>query len=150
MGECDRVTRETGRLTKIIRVNDMNFAGLLQDRGFFNAIGKSSKVAAYCYPQLVEKNVLLNAPSLISLVLKVAAQFVSSRTMSKVAVCKGQTLSGNMEDCPFASRRFKKEDLPSFMGGTCGGDKRASAPSGCKVGKCIQDADNTAEARRDL
>jgi hypothetical protein len=46
--ECDRVTRETGRLTKLIRVNDMNFAGLLQDRGFFSAIGKSSRVAAYC------------------------------------------------------------------------------------------------------
>jgi hypothetical protein len=101
-------------------------------------------------PQLVEKNVLLNAPSLISIVLKVAAQFVSSRTMSKVAVCKGRTLEGNVADCPFASRRFKKEDLPAFMGGTCGADKRAGAPPGCKVGKCLQDTLNTAETRRDL
>jgi hypothetical protein len=67
----------------------------------------------------VEKNVLLNPPSLISVVIKVAATFVSPSTMSKVALCKGNTLKGDIEDCPFASRRFHRADLPTFMGGLC-------------------------------
>ena len=148
--ECDRVTRATGRLTKIVRVNDLNHASILQDRGFFSAIGKASKVASYVYPQLVEKNVLLNAPSLISIVLKVAAQFVSPNTMSKVGVCRGKTMQGNIADCPFASRRFRREDLPMFMGGSCGSDIREDAAEGCRTGKCIQGAPNLAESRDDL
>lgn len=115
--ECDRVTRATGRLTKLIRVNDMMNASLLQDRGFFSAVGKSSKIATFVWPQLVEKNVILNAPSLISMVIKLASTFLSPSTMSKVALCRGNTLNGSLDDCPFASRRFHRDDLPTFMGG---------------------------------
>jgi len=148
--ECDRVTRETGRLTKLVRVNDLNHASILQDRGFFSAIGKASKVASYCYPQLVDKNVILNAPSLISIVLKVAAQFVSANTMSKVALCRGKTTHGDFESCPFATRRFQKGDLPEFMGGNCGSDEQADAPKGCQTGRCIQGAKNSATDRSEL
>jgi hypothetical protein len=140
--ECDRVTRETGRLTKVIRVNDLANAPLLnQDRGFFSAIGKSSKTASFLYPQLVEANVLVNAPSLISIVLKIAAQFVSASTMSKVVLCKGRAnAKGNVADCPYASRRFKLEDLPEFWGGKCN----------CSGAGCIDGASNAAQTRADL
>jgi len=51
-------------------------------------------VASFLYPQLVEANVIVNAPSLISIVLKIAAQFVSPSTMSKVVLCKGRAVPG--------------------------------------------------------
>ena len=140
--EVDRVTRQTGRLTKVIRVNDLANAPLLnQDRAFFSAIGKSSKMASFLYPQLVEANILLNSPSLISIVLKIAAQFVSPSTMSKVVLCQGRaTAKGNVADCPYASRRFKMEDLPEFWGGKCD----------CDHTGCIQGASNAAQTRADL
>ncbi len=140
--EVDRVTRQTGRLTKVIRVNDLANAPLLnQDRGFFSAIGKSSKVASFLYPQLVEANILVNAPSLISIVLKIAAQFVSASTMSKVVLCKGRAVAGgNVADCPYASRRFKIEQLPQFWGGKCDCDHKG----------CIQGASNSAKSRTDM
>lgn len=117
--ECDQITRKTGRLTKLVRVNDMMGASLMQDRGFFSAVGKSSKTAAFVWPQLVEKNIILNPPSLMSVLLKVAATFLSANTMAKVAMCKGNTIKGDMDDCPFASKRFNRADLPTFMGGLC-------------------------------
>lgn len=35
---CDKVTREKGRLTKMVRVHDMANASVMQDRHFFSAM----------------------------------------------------------------------------------------------------------------
>ena len=104
----------------------------------------------------MEKNVVLNPPGMISFILKIASTFLSASTMSKVmmrerekkhthffvkvALCKGNTLTGRVEECPFASRRFKKEDLPSFMGGLCTCDGKG----------CIQNVSNDLRTRKEM
>ena len=155
---CHAESVERGRLCKGVRVLDMAFAKLPQDRAFFSALGKASRVSSYLYPQLIEVallfvcsrsifhfvffflqvNVVLNPPSLVHVMLKIASSFLSPSTMSKVKICQGNTLTGNVLECPFASARFKKEDLPSFMGGSCS----------CRKG-CVQNVNNSVKLRKD-
>ena len=41
--ECDRLTRETGRIVKAISINDFTGVGMMMNRTFFKALGDSSK-----------------------------------------------------------------------------------------------------------
>lgn len=77
--------------------------------------------------QLVERIVLLNPPSFISMILSVARRFLSERTQKLFGECGAASAPkepGSVASCPFMSRRFLPEDVPDFLGGRC-----AAAPS---------------------
>ena len=65
---CDRETRRTGRLVKMITVIDMkDFRWSDFDQRFLNALGKAEKVGELCYPQLLGLAVVVNAPAIMSM-----------------------------------------------------------------------------------
>jgi hypothetical protein len=127
--QCDRVTRETGRLTKLIIVNDLrNKTSAKPDSKVMKAMSESSHLSEFLYPQLVEATIAVNAGPLTNLMFKAAKLFVSKRAMSKFKVCHADTLTGDIKDCPYASKHIAIENIPSYLGGTCRCD------GGCIVG----------------
>lgn len=118
--QCDRVTRETRQLTKLLVINDMRGFNLLNNsQKFFEALGKSSKISEKLYPQLLQKTVTTNPLFIYKILLNCATLFVSKRTMSKFAYCKGNTLTGDVSKCPFAKNYLNPKNLPTFLGGNC-------------------------------
>jgi len=118
--ECDRVTRETGRLTKFTLVTD--FRGMKfqrPDNRIMNSFSESSKLAEKIYPQLVETTVLTNAPSWSSWVIKLCRLFISKRTMEKFRLCTADSRAGDATQCPYLKERFDMDAVPTFLGGNC-------------------------------
>ena len=62
--ECDKATRETGLLTKMVVVIDLNHTSWSgNDGGFSKANGESSTLGEFLYPQLLKCTVMINVPS---------------------------------------------------------------------------------------
>eukprot|EP01091_Cochliopodium_minus_P015445 TRINITY_DN5503_c0_g1_i1.p1 TRINITY_DN5503_c0_g1~~TRINITY_DN5503_c0_g1_i1.p1 ORF type:complete len:291 (+),score=67.81 TRINITY_DN5503_c0_g1_i1:106-978(+) len=115
---CDKLTREKRELIKMIIINDLRGSSLKTiDKRFFSAIARSSKISEKLYPQLVERNVIMNPPSSIKIVISMAKIFMSKRSMEKLVLCKGDSSKGKWEDCPFAKNHLIKESTPFFLGG---------------------------------
>eukprot|EP01091_Cochliopodium_minus_P020601 TRINITY_DN904_c0_g1_i3.p1 TRINITY_DN904_c0_g1~~TRINITY_DN904_c0_g1_i3.p1 ORF type:complete len:162 (-),score=40.10 TRINITY_DN904_c0_g1_i3:83-568(-) len=118
--KCDELTRKNRRLTKMLAVNDMNGVSLLSnDKRFFKSLGDSSKIAENLYPQLLDKNVVVNPPTMFKVIMSVASVFMSKKSLSKMITCKGNINKQTLSKCPFASKFIKEEDIPSFLGGKC-------------------------------
>mmetsp|Transcript_33115 Transcript_33115/g.105548 ORF Transcript_33115/g.105548 Transcript_33115/m.105548 type:complete len:404 (+) Transcript_33115:73-1284(+) len=130
--QADKTTRETGLLTKIITVNDLNHVSLMagQDARFRAVMSKSAKLSEDFYPQLVEKAVLTNLPTFINLLLGVFKAIMPKRLLEKLSVCPGRTVGGDISQCPFLRERMRPEDLPTFLGGAC----KCEAKGGCILG----------------
>ncbi|KAJ3124836.1 hypothetical protein HK098_000824 [Nowakowskiella sp. JEL0407] len=143
-GICDRVTRETGFICKVVSVNDFNGVKLLSmNRHFFRALGIASKLSETYYPQLLGISVMINLPSFMSLMMTLAKTFMSKRTLDKLRFCKGVTVGPNAQDiskCPYASGMILKESVPTFLGGSC--VCPANAARGYGGNGCIQGIDN--------
>jgi len=138
--QCDKITRETRILTKMLTMNDLKGGNMSKiDRRFFRALGDSSKVSEYLYPQLLETMLILNPPIIFKAVFAIAKMFMSKGFLDKVKVCKGDTRSQKIEKCPHAMQYMKFEDLPTFLGGTCE----------CEGG-CIGGVANSAVCREDV
>lgn len=63
---CDSITRDTGRLCKVLVVNDT--AGLTWrkfDIRFMKALGRSSRVSDVIHPQLSWRNVIVHPPAIM-------------------------------------------------------------------------------------
>ena len=129
--QCDRVTRETRKLTKLIVVNDMRgFSLLTNSKKFFNALEISSKVSENIYPQLLEKSVAVNPVLMYKVLLSLASLVVSKKSMAKFAYCKGDTLKGDVSQCPFASKHLDKKATPTFLGGECKCEEKGGCVDG--------------------
>lgn len=121
---CDKVTRESGRLTKLVVVFDMkNTSFQIPAKSIQNGINKSSEVALHLYPQLLERVVIINAPWFMKQLFKVARLVLSERLTSKASMCMGHFTPGEepnrLHECPWASKQLDAKDVPSFVGGTC-------------------------------
>ena len=120
--ECDRVTRETGNLTKMVVVIDLNHTSWSgNDGGFSKANGESSNIGEFLYPQLLQCSVMINIPSTFRLFFPVLKMFFSAKTLAKLKVCPARTTSGEqpIAVCPHAAMLANFEELPTFLGGTC-------------------------------
>jgi hypothetical protein len=74
---CDKKTRETRKLVKLITIMDLaefSLFGNGNDSRFFKSLGDSSKTAAVVYPQLLGKTVLINPPSFFKVLYTVCGQ----------------------------------------------------------------------------
>jgi len=121
---CDKVTRESGRLTKLVVVFDMKHVSFqIPAKSIQNGINKSSEVALHLYPQLLERVVIINAPWFMKQLFKVARVILSERLTSKASMCLGHFTPGEepnrMLECPWASKQLDPKDVPTFVGGLC-------------------------------
>jgi hypothetical protein len=133
--QCDRVTRETGRLVKLIVVNDFKGTPFRKPPSrWMNAFSESSKVAEKIYPQLVETTVMVNTPSWFKWVFSFIKLFLSKRTLEKFKACKGDIENGDILECPYIRTHIAVESTPSYLGGRCE----------CKGG-CVPGLSNHAE-----
>jgi len=115
---CDEATRRTGRLVKMLVINDLDGTSLrTSSRKFAKILGDSSKLAEVVYPQLMERTVIVNPPTVFKIMFKFAKVFMSKRTLAKLSVCPGKTKEGDIESCPFVKRRLHVSDVPHFLGG---------------------------------
>lgn len=115
--QCDAVTRETGRLTKLIVAND--FTGMRFQRPpkkWMAAFSESSKLAEKMYPQLVETTAMVHCPSWMKWIFSFVKLFLSKRTLSKFRTCPG---GDDVSACPFVRSKIAVEHLPTYLGGTC-------------------------------
>ena len=121
---CDKLTRETGRLTKLVVCFDMKNVSMgIPAKSIQNGMNKSSEIAQHLYPQLLERVAITNPPWMMKQLWKVAKMILSERLTSKAAMCMGQFEPGEepnrMHECPWASKQLRVEEVPTFVGGTC-------------------------------
>jgi hypothetical protein len=126
---CDRVTRETRRLVKLIAIND--FTGMPMRRppsAWMNSFAESSKTAEKVFPQLVETNAMVNCPSWFNWIFAIVRLFLSKKTLDKMKRCGGDAKRGDIGDCPFVRSHLSPTTVPSYLGGSC------ECPRGCVPG----------------
>lgn len=118
---CDKITRGTNTLTKLVTINDLNHVSLVSgtDSRFSKVLGAVSKISEAVYPQLLDRAVLINVPYVFSTMWSLVKGFLSKKTVGKVSVCAvSDTRSGDIGKCPFA-KFLDLETVPSFLGGNC-------------------------------
>ncbi|KAJ1544458.1 hypothetical protein HK096_007504 [Nowakowskiella sp. JEL0078] len=122
---CDKKTKETGILIQSLRISDFTGSTLFNaDTRFFSSQGVLATRAGKLYPHLLGLGVIINHPTAIDTIVDLVTKFVPSETFEKFKFCKGKS-TDDVSKCPFASKFIAKEDLPTFLGGTC------VCPSGC-------------------
>jgi hypothetical protein len=95
----------------------------------------ASAIAKLLYPQLLDKGVfrricfrclnftfcfqviVLNAPWFFKQLWKIATMVLSESLTSKVGMCGGTIVPGELGKCPWASKHLAVEDMPTFVGG---------------------------------
>lgn len=133
---CEAQTRRLGYFVKVITLQDLNGVRFIQERRFFKAMGASSKMNEWLFPQLIGKTVLLNSPGWVKFAFTVASKFMSPKSIEKVWVSEESSAPGR-GICSFAARLVGQRRLPTFLGGLCE----------CEGG-CVGRLPNTATAMR--
>lgn len=112
---CEAQTRRLGYFVKVITLQDLNGIGFVQEQRFFKAMGTSSKMNEWLFPQLIGKTILLNSPCWFNLAFAAASKVMSPKSMEKV--CNHQEpLISDSETSRLVGTR---ETLPTFLGGLC-------------------------------
>mmetsp|Transcript_12882 Transcript_12882/g.28072 ORF Transcript_12882/g.28072 Transcript_12882/m.28072 type:complete len:299 (+) Transcript_12882:212-1108(+) len=122
---CDKFTRASGKLTKVISINDMTGISLTSghtDRRFMKIVGENSHQSEFLHPQMLAKMVVYNPPGIFKILFNIGKMFISQKTIEKMAVCPGGASMKKLKtskDCPAASALFDPKNLPTFLGGEC-------------------------------
>ena len=126
---CDRETRTRGRLVKQLTLIDLKDSPItVYDKKYFTALGESSNVSEYVYPQLLRRSILMHPPSFFSAIFAFIKPFMSAKSLEKTTLCPGLSAARpSFAACPFASALFDGAELPTFLGGAC----RCTAKGGC-------------------
>ena len=130
---CDAETRERRVLVKMISIVDLSGVTLAMgsDSSYQRTIGDSGKLSEEVYPQLLARQAIIHPPSFFWVLFSIFKHFMSAKVMEKLGFCPGRSAERpSASACPFASVRFRLEDLPTFLGGTC----RCTARGGCVAG----------------
>jgi hypothetical protein len=117
---CDKRTRESGRLVKVITVIDGAGASFFDfDRRFGKCLGESSHMSEDVYPQLLGKTVMINFPVTVRFIIKTVSLLMSAKAREKQVICSGtNTAQKDCSQCPFIKRMgIRPEDVPDFLGG---------------------------------
>ena len=122
LAELERGPYAAGVLGKVVFVNDLNHVSFWNgmDSRFQKILGEMSKLSENLYPQLMDRAVLVNPPSFMRVLFAAVKPLLSKKVLEKMAICPGfRSGKTNVADCPYASRRFRAEHLPTFVGGGC-------------------------------
>lgn len=110
---CDRATRATRRLVKLVTVIDMEHALLsTHDPRFLAALHKSSRDGTAHYPQLLELTMPIHTPPFVDLLWYLGKNFVPERTLAKIHFC-----ADFPADCPLGRHHFSPEVLSIILKG---------------------------------
>ena len=126
---CERETRARGFLVKQLTVVDLKDSPItVFDKKYFSALGESSKISEFVYPQLLRRSILMHPPAFFSTVFAFIKPFMSAKSLEKTTLCPGLSAARpSFSACPFASALFEGAQLPTFLGGSC----RCTAKGGC-------------------
>mmetsp|Transcript_9686 Transcript_9686/g.16913 ORF Transcript_9686/g.16913 Transcript_9686/m.16913 type:complete len:328 (+) Transcript_9686:68-1051(+) len=81
----DTITRRTGRLTKLVKVCDMNGTSLRKmSRGYLSKDGAASKEIDDFFPQLLGGLLILHAPKWINVIWKFCRPLLPKRVVEKI------------------------------------------------------------------
>lgn len=117
----DTITRRTGRLTKLLKVCDMDGLSMRKmNRGYLSKDGAASKEIDDYFPQLLGGLLVVHAPKWINIIWKFCKPLLPKRVVEKV-----DFLPSNKEKIQGSLARFvSKENLL----GMYGGDKKEWPP----------------------
>ena len=130
---CDAETRRRRVLVKMISIVDLTGTTLAHgsETRFQKTVGDSGKLSEDVYPQLLARSVIIHPPFFFWALFSLFKVFASAKILAKLGVCPGRSPDKpSASACPFASARFRMEQLPTFLGGTC----RCTAAGGCVCG----------------
>ncbi len=84
--KCDKLTRKTGYLTKLITCNDLHYVSLINgnDSRFQAVLQKTSHLSEIYYPQLLGRAVLLNMPRFFSAIFSAMKGLMPAKMQEKV------------------------------------------------------------------
>mmetsp|Transcript_13027 Transcript_13027/g.33949 ORF Transcript_13027/g.33949 Transcript_13027/m.33949 type:complete len:294 (+) Transcript_13027:132-1013(+) len=111
---CDQLTRETGRLVKLVMIQDLTGLSLqfaMQNSQLVKNQGKLSKLSEFLFPQLIATVVVTHPPSFIATLYKGFSPLLSERLIKKVKMAE------NVDKlCKYAA--LPNDRVPTFLGGT--------------------------------
>ena len=85
--QCDKLTRETGKIVKIQTVQDFQNMSFATNKRFMRALGESSKMSEKMYPQLLGKSCMINAPAWIYKFWSIFKHIMSAKSVEKTKFC---------------------------------------------------------------
>mmetsp|Transcript_9208 Transcript_9208/g.26773 ORF Transcript_9208/g.26773 Transcript_9208/m.26773 type:complete len:321 (-) Transcript_9208:483-1445(-) len=110
---CDRLTRESGRLVKLVLIQDVSaltMSFVLRSSKLVNNQGKLSKLSEFLYPQLIETIIITHPPSFLSVLHRMANAVMSPRVMEKFRVAGDAKRLAELAD-------LRMEKIPRCLGG---------------------------------
>ena len=114
--KVDRQSRETGRLIKVLVVNDFTAMPMsMPPKSVMKSYSEAGAISKRLYPQISMTTCALNPPTWFKMALK-AGTFFSNDGAKSFLRCPGK---GTIAQCPFASKYLIAEKVPSFLGGKC-------------------------------
>lgn len=127
---CDAETRARREIVKQITVIDhQGFSFSRTDSRFFKVIGESSKVNEQLFPQMLERTVHVNAPSMATWFFNsVLKPLMAKKSAEKTIFCSGSSKGRNITECPYIALSLPLDRVPTFLGGQC------SCAGGCVGG----------------
>jgi len=102
---CDQLTRESGRLVKMVMIQDLTGLSLgfaMANSKLMQNQGKLSKLSEFLFPQLVATVVITHPPSFVSTLYKMVGAVVSERLMKKMKLAESTD-----KLCQVLSRSFR-------------------------------------------
>ena len=114
--QCDRVTRETGKLTKSARfIQVKGLSAFSLDREWLKLDGQVAKEMEDCYPQALGIIICLNPPTWALIVWRAAKFLFPARMVEKIDLVS--TAGARKEVHKRARKWIDLEQLPSSYGG---------------------------------
>ena len=112
----DKLTRSTGLLCKQVLFFDLKGASLssMNDSRLRGIQAEVSNIGKKCYPQLVDKLAIVNAPSWFAALLKVMKAVLPKSTLEKIELFSS---TDSLWSSEWACRRLNRTNMPCFLGG---------------------------------
>ncbi|CAB9521215.1 expressed unknown protein [Seminavis robusta] len=111
----DYVTRTTGRLTKSVRIANLDGVGMSSmSREYMKRTGKVLGMMEDCYPQLLESLFACNPPTIIDTLWSLISVVLPKRIINKFCIMHPKE---NLKDRARLYKHISEEDLPDMFGG---------------------------------
>ena len=117
----DRRSRETGRLTKVISVVDLEHLSLSKASNMtvIKAMGMVSKSNEVNYPQWLSRAVMLHASMTFRTLFSMSKPLISKNSLEKIVICGIRKGDQDCSVCPFIKKFVDgPSKVPKDIGGT--------------------------------
>jgi hypothetical protein len=127
----DAVSRQTGKVIKMVSLNDgAGFGWQNMSKQFLtDCLSAAMHTTELCYPQLLGCTLIFHPPTILWFIMSIAKAVLPTSTMEKIKWCN-RTPGDDIRKCSVATRVAKPCDIPTFLGGTC----TCIAKGGCVSG----------------